>query len=539
MISNPMIRGFAPDPSILKREDTYYLANSSFEWYPRIPIHRSKDLVTWEYAGCLDGPDLGLTLTGVPDSGGIWAPSLSFSEGLFWLTFSVIYRMGNGAKELRTFVTTSEDIAGPWRQPTRVPGHGFDPSIFHHDGKHWLLNMQWDPRPGHNSFAGITLQQLNRDGTDVIGTPNLIHQREMLIEGPNLYYHDGWFHLMLAEGGTGPRHGIAMMRSRSVLGPYEPDPQHALLTTRDDPAHPLQKAGHGELVQTADGRWYLVHLASRWLESPTGPQSILGRETCIQEVYWNDEGWLRLAAGGWHPQLEITSLGSDEPTQACHDAALDADLTALTWPWSSLRRTISPEWADTSSRPGWLRLTGADSPDSLFEQSLIARRVTEHNLSASVLLDAEPRTFTQAAGLTFHYNTSAWFFLQLTWIEPPGEDPAGQQWNERGSYTLRLLMRDQDTLRYVADPVLLGQGPVRLHAELREGDLRFFWSTQDSDDRKPIGLDCDGKILSDDHGDKLRFTGCFVGIRVDDHTGEGFTADFSDFTYSAKEKPLP
>ncbi|MFI8070900.1 family 43 glycosylhydrolase [Streptomyces sp. NPDC086033] len=304
LLHNPVIRGFAPDPSMVRVGDWYYVATSSFEWFPTIPLHRSRDLAHWEFAGHVQGAVPGNSLAGVPDSGGIWAPSLSWDGERFWVVYSIVRSVGTPYFDTDTYVSTATGAAGAWAAPRRIASHGFDPALFHDGGRLWLLNLQNDHRPGGRRFAGIVLTELDRKTLAPVGDTHLLLQHERLVEGPKLVRRDGWYYLVLAEGGTGFEHGVLVARSRRITGPYELD-DRPLLTSRDDPSLPLQKAGHGELVQLPDGTWVLSHLAARPLHTPAGPRCPLGRETAIQAVTWDPDGWPRLRHGGPHPSTEV------------------------------------------------------------------------------------------------------------------------------------------------------------------------------------------------------------------------------------------
>ena len=310
LLHNPVIRGFAPDPSMVRVGDWYYVATSSFEWFPTIPLHRSRDLAHWEYAGHVEGAVPGDSLAGVPDSGGIWAPSLSWDGERFWVVYSIVRSVGTPYFDTDTYVSTAAfstatEAAGAWTAPRRIASHGFDPALFHDDeGRLWLLNLQNDHRPGGRRFAGIVLTELDRQTLAPVGDTHLLLQHERLVEGPKLVHKDGWHYLVLAEGGTGFEHGVLVARSREITGPYELD-DRPLLTSRDDPSLPLQKAGHGELVHLPDGSWVLSHLTARPLNTPNGPRCPLGRETAIQALTWDTEGWPRLRHGGPHPSIEV------------------------------------------------------------------------------------------------------------------------------------------------------------------------------------------------------------------------------------------
>jgi xylan 1,4-beta-xylosidase len=531
---NPVLRGFAPDPSLVRAGDWYYVATSSFEWFPTIPIHRSRDLAHWEYAGHVQGAAPGDSLAGVPDSGGIWAPSLSWDGERFWMVYAVVRSVGTPYFDLDTYVSTAYDVAGPWEAPRRVASHGFDPALYHEDGRLWLLNLQNDHRPGGNRFAGIVLTELDRDTLVPRGGTHLLLQHERLIEGPKLLRREGWYHLVLAEGGTGFEHGVRTARSRHLTGPYVLD-DRPLLTSRDDPEQPLQKAGHAELVETPDGEWFLSHLTARPLHTPDGPRCTLGRETAIQAVIWDAEGNPRLRQGGWHPAVEVevpTPLapGAHPPPPTPpepHRHSPTLTPAPLAWPWSTLREPPHPSWADTETRPGWIRLRGRQGPESRWAQSLLAQRLTEHRATAHVTVEARPCTFTQAAGLILRYDAEAYLSLDLTWAEPDGEPQRGQQWDGGGRTVLSLVERDEKGTRQAAVVDVDTSAPVVLGVTVEGVEARFWYVREGVP--TPVGPPLDCGRLSDDHGGRLRFTGTLVGIHARDLVDASFTADFRDF----------
>lgn len=527
VLHNPVLRGFAPDPSLVRVGDWYYVATSSFEWFPTIPIHRSRDLAHWEYAGHVQGAAPGGTLTGVPDSGGIWAPSLSWDGERFWAVYSVVRSVGTPYFDTDTYVSTATEAGGKWTTPRRIASHGFDPALFHDDeGRLWLLNLQNDHRPGGRRFAGIVMTELNRETLAPRGDTHLLLQHERLIEGPKLLHRDGWYYLVLAEGGTGFEHGVLVARSRALTGPYELD-DRPLLTSRDDPSLPLQKAGHGELVQTPDGDWVLSHLTARPLDTPEGPRCTLGRETAIQAVAWDEEGWPRMRHGGSHPAIEV-----DVPTHPAPPAQLADPEDPLGWPWSTLRAAPDPSWADTTTRPGSIRLRGRHGPESRWAHSLLAQRLTEHRAEAEVTVEARPRTFTQAAGLVLWYNTEAYLALDLTWAEPDGEEQRGQQWRDGGRTVLGLTTRDEGSTRQVTVVDVDATRPVTLGVTVEYAEARFWYAIDDV--RTAVGPALDFSRLSDDHGSKLRFTGAMAGIHAVDLVDAAFTADFTGFRLTCK-----
>ena len=521
ILRNPILRGFNPDPSICRVGDEYFVATSTFEWFPAVRLHHSHDLVHWETVGhALTGPEQ-LDLRGVSDSGGVWAPSLTNVDGEFWLAYSVVRSMDGDDKDLDNYLVTAPSIEGPWSEPIPLGSRGFDFSFLHDDdGSHWLVGVQWDQRPEHPSFSGIVLEQYDHEQRRVLSGATVIAAREMLTEGPNLYHRDGWYHLLVAEGGTGWNHGIAHARSRSIAGPYEFDPRGSLLTTRHAPGHPLQKAGHGELVETRGGEWLLVHLASRPVLALGERYCTLGRETCIQRVAWDDAGWLRLAGGGVLPEVEVDV--SDVSAPAAPPGRVAAEHRPAWSPggidelrFSTLRSPLGPDVADVTSRPGWLRLRGGHSVASVFTQSMLAERVTEHRMVAATVVDAEPVTVRQAAGLIAWYDREGFAWAQVTW------DP------EHGRH-VRLVTRDTGRTERSQPFTALPPGPVPLRMRL-DRELLIAEVQDASGVWRAIAGPFPAWKLSDDHGQRLRFTGLFLGVRAEDLDGTGWTADFEDF----------
>ena len=516
-IQNPILPGFHPDPSICRVGDDYYIVNSTFEWFPGVPVHHSRDLKNWRLIGHILTRQSQLDLRGVVDSAGVWAPSMSHADGKFWLIHTNLRNTGFGRpfKDIKIFLTTSNDIRGPWSEPTELDSIGFDPSLFHDDdGRKYLVNMEWDFRKGHSRFAGIVVQEFDAEAGKLVGPRTKVMRKDKLSEGPNIYKRDGWYYLMLAEGGTGWNHGIAMARSRSILGPYELDPQDSVMTTRDDYGHPLQKAGHGELVETQAGEWYLAHLASR----PITPERRcpLGRETCLQKVVWSDDGWLRLAHCGHQPLVEVPlPAGLTETPWQAPVTRDDFTTEKLDPGWSTLRVPADDSWLSLTARPGWLRLTGRDSLHSFFEQSLVAKRLPSLHATAETCLEFEPGHFTQSAGLICHYNTRMHYYLRVTHDESEGKI-AG------------IVLTDNGTYDEPCDLISINGWPrVYLRAVIDRESLRFFISP-DGNEWKPIGTRLDFSKISDDHAHG--FTGAMIGICAQDLSGNRLHADFDYFT---------
>jgi xylan 1,4-beta-xylosidase len=413
-IKNPILCGFNPDPSIVRVGDDYYIATSTFEWFPGVQIHHSRDLAHWRLlTRPLNRPSQ-LNMLGDPDSCGIWAPCLTHADGLFYLIYTDVKRYGRtsqagaaGAslRDTHNYLVTSETIDGEWSEPVFLNSSGFDPSLFHDDnGRKYLLNMLWDYRPGRNRFAGIELQEYSPTERKLIGDRDLIFKGTSIgfTEAPHLYKRDGYYYLITAEGGTGWGHAVTLARSRSLLGPYELHPDAYILTSRDRPDVELQRAGHADIVETQNGETYMVHLCGRPLRNRG--RCTLGRETALQKMRWDEEGWLVMAHGTRIPQSEVPapSLPTHEfPLEPTRDDFEDPKLS-INFQW--LRSPWPDELFSLTERPGHLRLYGRESIGSLFRQSLVARRQQSHCYTAITSVQFNPEDFQQQAGLVCYYN---------------------------------------------------------------------------------------------------------------------------------------
>lgn len=528
MIRNPVLPGFHPDPSIIRVGLDYYLATSTFEWFPGVALHHSRDLENWTPIGHALTRTTQMNLTGVPDSGGIWAPSLSHADGKFWLVYTVMRTRTGPYKDMVNALVTADCITGPWSEPVYLNSRGFDPSLFHDDdGKIWMVQIRWDHRKDHPSFGGIFIQEYHPETRRLTGPATRIYGKETLIEGPNIYNLGGYYYLMLAEGGTSWNHAVSVVRSRSLHGPYEPDPREVVLTSRGRPELPLQKSGHGELVETASGEWYLAHLASRPLKTEHGPRCPLGRETCLQKVVWTSDGWLRLAQPGTDPALWV-----DHPMnhpRGEYPAGRNPEPFPPSGPgpeWQSLRRPVAPDWADFTTRPGWLRLRGGESPASLHDQSLLARRVTSVHFHAEVRLDFHPSGFQQMAGLVCYYDTKTHLYLRVTA-------------DDGGLRRLGIVTMLDGKYEEPWDTALPGTGDIVLAVDWDGASLQFSFSCGGGNP-VPAGAPLDASVLSDDFGTGLHFTGAFIGLCAQDFDTRTATADFTDFIYapaSIRENP--
>ncbi|MCH5210786.1 MAG: glycoside hydrolase family 43 protein [Oscillospiraceae bacterium] len=278
---NPVIRGFNPDPSVCRVGNDYYLVTSTFEYYPGIPIYHSTDLINWEHISNAVTRPSQLPLVEAEASGGIWAPTIRFNDGMFYITATFSSR-GN-------FIISASDPRGEWSDAIWTDMDGIDPSIIFDNGKMYYCANDCGSRSKLYKTEGISLAEMNPETGKVIGEIKRIWDGtgEGWLESPHIYHIDDWYYILAAEGGTGIKHIEVAARSHSIWGPYEACPYNPILTNRNDITKQAACAGHADLVETPDGGWYMTHLATRPYVSGGTP---LGRETFLTPVTWCN-GW--------------------------------------------------------------------------------------------------------------------------------------------------------------------------------------------------------------------------------------------------------
>jgi xylan 1,4-beta-xylosidase len=535
-IQNPILRGFNPDPSIVRVGDDYYIATSTFEWFPGVQIHHSRDLVHWRLLTRPLNRASQLNMLGDPDSCGIWAPCLTYADGLFWLIYTDVKRYGRttqgastGAslRDTHNYLVTSPRIDGEWSDPVYLNSSGFDPSLFHdEDGRKYLVNMQWDHRPGYNRFSGIVLQEFSAAARKLVGPTHLIFQGTPIgfTEGPHLYKRAGYYYLLTAEGGTGWGHAVTLARSRELTGSYELHPDTYVLTSRHRPDIELQRAGHADLVDTQDGQTYMVHLCGRPIRNRG--RCTLGRETAIQRMVWCDDGWLYTADGAGLPASEVDGPGLPAHHFPAPPEREDFDGPSLPLDFEWLRTPYPEEIFSLTERPGHLRLYGRETIGSIFCQSLVARRQQSHCYTAETVVAFEPDRFQQMAGLVCYYNGSKLHYLYIS-----RDDEIGKH--------IRVMscFPDQVQSDVFSAPVPIAEGqPVHLRVEVDFERLHFAYRTEGEDWRWLPGH-LDASILSDEAAapGTPNFTGAFVGMCCQDLSGTRRPADFDYFLYRERE----
>lgn len=512
MIQNPILRGFSPDPSILRVEDDYYIATSTFEWWPGVHFFHSKDLKNWEQISSPIQRRSQADLMGDPTSGGIWAPCLSYSEGTFYLVYTDVKTKKGRFYNNHNYLIEAKTIDGTWSEPVYLNSTGFDPSLFHDtDGRKYLVNMR-------NGFKGILLQEYDLKQKKLVGeVKNIFSGTEYgYTEGPHLYHIGEWYYLITAEGGTGYGHCVTVARAKNVWGPYEVDPNNPILTSKEEDIGILKKCGHADFTDTPHGEWYMVHLCSRPQEGKK--ESLLGRETAIQKVEWTKEGWLRLCNATSKADVLVEcpkDIGNAPMSQGIKED--DFDLETLQVLYSSPRIPLG-EHANLSERKGYLRLYGQESLNSLHHVSLLARRQTEYHVMASTGVEFSPEHPEQVAGITYFYDAMNHYIF-------------GKSCDEEGRQVLVLLRSDTGVYEDLINPLVL-QEHTQLHLCIHtdvEGAFAYFSYSYDQKHWEQVGEGYRTEILTDEHC--RGFTGAHFGLFCFDMTGLGLSADFDYFNY--------
>lgn len=497
---NPILAGFHPDPSVTRAGNRFYLVNSTFTYFPGIPIFESTDLVHWRHIGNVINRPSQLDFDGLGVSRGVFAPTISFHAGTFYVLNTAVDNGGN-------FFATATDPAGPWSDPNWLPEiDGIDPSFFFDDDGHtYILNN--GPPPGAPLYDGhraIWMQEFDLENRKLVGPRKVlvnggvdIAKKPIWIEGPHIYQREGWYYLVCAEGGTGPNHSQVALRSRSPWGPYDPFSGNPLLTQRDlapDRIDPITNAGHADLVEAPDGSWWAIFLATR---TYGGVHYNTGRETFLLPVNWK-EGWpIILEHGKAIPYVKrgpkFLAARSDIPPQTGNFTWRDEfDSPALNSEWLNVR-VPKESWADLRSRPGSLTIHPLAVPlDSLGNPSFLARRQQHLAFEASTALQL-PVESGVAAGMAAFQGEKYWYFL-------------GARRTVDG-VRLFLERKSGKEVETIATAVVGSSGTLRLRISGDRADYSFFYDA-DGHGWKALSEKVDGTVLSTD------VAGGFVGAVI-------------------------
>jgi alpha-N-arabinofuranosidase len=504
---NPVLAGFYPDPSVTRVGERFYVVNSTFTYFPGIPVFESTDLVHWRQIGNVIDRPTQLNFDGLSVSRGVFAPSIQYNGGVFYVVNTAVDAGGN-------FLSVAKNPAGPWSDPIWLPQlDGIDPSLFFdNDGRSYLLNNgPPQGKPQYEGHRAIWIQQFDLAQRKLIGPRKVLinggvdfKRKPVWIEGPHLYKRHGWYYLMCAEGGTSTQHAEVVLRSHSPWGPFRGYAGNPILTQRDlapERPDPIADAGHADLVEAADGRWWATFLAVRPYQQM---HYNLGRETFLLPVTWVDDWPVILPHGHAIPYVAAAPSGVAADTAAGASSVPgsgnftwrdDFDSAVVRNGWLEVRTPQDP-WVDLASRPGWLTIHALPaSLDTLGNPSFLARRQQHMNFEASTALEL-PLRGGVAAGIGVFQNENYWYFLGVRrdagQLQVFLEKDSGRGVVTLASATIPATQQEPPT------------GLIRLKVTAQARQYSFFYDT-DNAVWKALLQDDDGVFLSTD------VAGGFVG----------------------------
>ena len=496
--SNPILPGFYPDPSITRKDDTYYLVNSSFAYTPGLPIFKSQDLVHWEQVGHALSQPSQADFSGLRTSRGIFAPTIRYHDGLFYIITTAVDAGGN-------FIITAKDPAGPWSDPVWLPEvGGIDPDLFiDDDGRAYIAHNDAPPgEPEYDGHRAVWMWELDLATLKIKpGSRKLlinggvdISTKPVWIEGPHIYHKDGWYYLTCAEGGTSVNHSQVVFRTKSLSEPFVPFENNPILTQRDRPESDITSTGHADFIQTPEGDWWSVFLATRPYE---GNHYNTGRETFILALTW-EEGWPTLLPAG-------------EPVPT--ELPLPEGVKTKSETFAQKSRRFHDDFSDTTLKQQWLALNTFERgwlkiSDSLLTLSPVTDTLTNPAQSAFVGKRQQHMAFSSAtrldkiaantaAGLVVFQNRDFHYFMG---VEPQKE-----------GYTVFLEKVEESTVSRVATKKFKGD----VHGlELRvtgEGDSLNFFAAHETAKQFAVGDTQPATLVS------TQTAGGFVGALIGLH----------------------
>jgi xylan 1,4-beta-xylosidase len=490
---NPIISGAHPDPSICRAGDDYYIVNSSFEYFPGLPIHHSKDLVNWELIGYglhrEDQCNGDMNLVDVQSDGGIHAPTIRYHKGTFYIITTNVYNSGDGKPGLmRNFVITAKDPAGPWSDPHIIEGApGIDPDIFFDtDGKVYFTGTHSPGDMNANGIGEIWIQELDIKNWKLVGERHTVWDGAFgcCTEGPHIYKEHGLYYLLVAEGGTGKNHAVMMAASERIFGPYEENPRNPILTTRHvTNDYFVNSTGHADIIELPDGRWYMVSLGKR---NDLDGDANMGRETHLIPMKWESTivKWEQVSDTKWEPVRYLFPVPApltgkverfvplpfkDKP-QYINNSFIDyfaSDKLNLEW---NFIRVPQGKTVSLINNPGYLRLYA--KPATIEDRknfSMIGFRQKESDFDFEVKMSYLPKDNKVQSGI-IHYQKERNYLMNTVY-------------KMKKKYYLEQQLKEKDkkvvSLKKV--PLKNYKGSIIFKTVSRKEEYSFFYSLDDGE----------------------------------------------------------
>ncbi len=521
VFSNPIIAGFSPDPSIQRVGEDFYLVTSTFEYFPGIPVYHSRDLVNWDLIGHALHDVSQVDLDSVSSGAGIHASTIRYHEGTFY-----VITTNNLDGTLVNFIVTAEDPRGPWSEPHVLEGApGIDPSLFFDDdGRVWYVGNHAPPDPEFPGQMEIWLQEVDIDRMALIGDRYFLWRGccgGVWAEGPHIYRRDGYYYLLISEGGTAFEHALSVAISTEITGPYDNNPRNPILSHRQlSYDHPITGVGHADFVELEDGRWYAVALGWRLID---GEHGILGRETFLVPLTWETEPYW------WKdPKLTFPVVSPESGRVELHFPAPFAGSTQR--PVSSFKDDFEGELAlEWTFRRTPERTFSALTPEGDLRLNLLPGRIEERaryafmgirqrdfTFEARARMTFEPASAAEEAGLTVIQNDRSAYVMTLA--------------GEPGDRRIRLYHTADGEISPIAETDYDG---TAVHLRITGDYLDYgFHFSRDGEEWTTLAEGVDGVRLSPAVIEGYNYTGVFLGLYASSHgTPTDNHADFQFFRY--------
>ena len=500
MITNPIIPGFYPDPSVCRAGDDFYLVASTFEYFPGVPLFHSRDMVNWEQIGHVLSRPSQLPLEGCPRPLGIFAPTIRCLDGRFYMVTTNTSPKAPDTPYGNFYVWT-DDIAGEWSDPVWVDVPGIDPDLF--------LD---DDGTAYFTSTGIRQVPIDLETGELLGEIDIISKGSggRFAEAPHVYKVGGTYYLMLAEGGTEGEHMVTIFRGPSPSGPWEECPHNPIFSHRSRMS-PIRATGHADIIEGPEGRWWMVFLGIRASVYPEVHH--LGRETFLAPMRWED-GWPVVNDGNVVPlDLDVPGVPDSRPVWTSSRDDFDGEQWAFSW---NFLRNPKPEFYDRTTRPGWLGLTCAPiSIDQVAAPAWAGQRLRHFNVHTETRLDFDPRHADDEAGMTVYMAETHHYDIMV-------RRSAGER--------VLVARRRVGTLAHEEPPVALPPGPVRLFID---ADPDWFSLGYIDGKGEPIEMvKGETRLLSKEVAGG--FTGVYIALFAQGGAGqeEPSTAWFDFFDYT-------
>lgn len=541
---NPVIKGGYPDPSICKVNDIYYMVTSSFYYFPGLPIFRSLDLVHWEQIGNAISRPEQLDFRNCDSSEGLWAATIRYHKGRFYIVNTLDVE---GRTYRYNFIITAEDPAGEWSDAVIIEGaDGIDPSLyFDEEGRIWYCGNMIPDDLKYPSHKMIYLCELDQETFQFKGERHIIYDGNIdhseFMEGPHIYRIDGIYYLMTACGGTQTNHCVNICRSNSLFGPYEPCPRNPIVTNRNlrlvnDLG--IAVTGHGDLVQTQIGEWYMVLLGIRpyeyfiddydkyqprqWIRTPDrnkNAQFNLGREVFLIPIAWDYDGWP--IADNHNGMVNPVERRPDLPVfrPPLHSRVDNFEEETLDMIWC-MRRPSKIPFYSLKDRSGYLRMfLSSVKAEDKESGSLLVRRQQHYDFQAALAMEFEPEKDGEEAGFIITQNERFSFLLLK---------------EMKGENIVVSCYRVVNGIRELIGSRIFKQKRIYLFIEGSRGRYSFYYGDTERS-MISLALDEDGSILSTLVADG--FVGTFLGMYgSSSHKDSGNYADYDWFKYEIIEE---